>query len=448
MKRNQIKKSKSIIAAIIGLFTIFTPIVSSSVFAQENPDTFNWTRENVSNLMINDHNTAPEINKDELVEISSDSYIWDTWHLQDLNGHPAVVNGYKIIFALSVPKDVLPGKRHDTAEIHYFYSKDGKSWVSGGPVFKDGEALGSRQWAGSSIVTRDGKLQIFYTATGQNNETQLSYDQRIATSTADIRTTNTSVAFANWSEHEIILEADGEYYQTKEQTGHEESSYAFRDPYFFQDPKTGEEYLLFEANSAGKLEDRTYKHEYIGSEEFRRNHVSPESSKAFNGSIGIAKASGEGLAKFKLLPPLLEANYVNDELERPSVIVKGNNYYLFTKTHAEKFASGLHAPEGLYGFTSDSLFGGYKPLNKSGLVIANPTENPYQAYSWMVMPNGTVISFVNYVNVDGKDIYEIGEQSPEYQKEHFGGMLAPSLKISITRDETKILHEKKQGVFK
>jgi len=448
MKRIKIKKSKSIIAAIIGLFTIFTPIVSSSVSAQENADTFNWTRENVSNLTINDQNTAPKINKDELVEISSDSYIWDTWPLQDMNGHPAVVNGFKIIFALSVPKDVLPGKRHDTAEIHYFHSKDGKSWVSGGPVFKDGEALGSRQWAGSSIVNKDGKLQIFYTATGQNNETGLSYDQRIATATADISTTNTGVTFKNWSEHKIILEANGEYYQTKEQTGQKESSYAFRDPYFFQDPKTGEEYLLFEANSAGKIEDRPYKHEYIGSEEFRQNHVSPESSKAFNGSIGIAKASDKGLSKFELLPPLLEANYVNEELERPSVIVKGNNYYLFAKTHSEKFASGLNAPEGLYGFTSDSLFRGYQPLNESGLVIANPMDNPYQTYSWMVMPNGTVISFVNYVNVDGKDIYEIGEQSSEYQMEHFGGMLAPSLKISITRDETKILHEKQQGVFK
>jgi levansucrase len=448
MKRNKVNKSKSIIAAIIGLSTIFTPIVNSSVSAQENVDTFNWTRENVSNLVINDQNTAPKINKDELVEITSDSYIWDSWPLQDKNGHPAVVNGFKIIFALSVPKDVLPGKRHDTAEIHYFYSKDGKSWESGGPVFKDGEGLGSRQWAGSSIVHKDGKFQIFYTATGQKNETQLSYDQRLATATAEINTTNTSVTFKNWSEHEIILEADGKYYQTKEQTGQGESSYAFRDPYFFQDPKTGKEYLLFEANTAGKLEDRPYKHEYIGSEGFRQNHVSPESSKAFNGSIGIAKASDKGLSKFELLPPLLEANYVNEELERPSVIVKGNNYYLFAKTHSEKFASGLSAPEGLYGFTSDSLIGGYQPLNDSGLVIANPTDNPYQAYSWMVMPNGTVTSFVNYVNVDGKDIYEVGEQSPEYQMEHFGGMLAPSLKISITRDETKVLHEKKQGVFK
>ncbi|MBO1513484.1 glycoside hydrolase family 68 protein [Metabacillus bambusae] len=448
MERNIDKKGKFFIAAIIGLSAIFTPIVSSSASAKENLETYNWTREDVSNLTINAQNTAPEIKKDELVEMTSESYIWDSWPLQEKNGHPAVVNGFKIIFALSVPNDVLPGKRHDTAEIHYFFSKDGKSWESGGPVFKDGDALGSRQWAGSSIVHKDGKLQIFYTATGDKNETQLSYDQRVATATADITTTNTSVTFENWSDHEIILEPDGEYYQTNEQTGPEESSYAFRDPYFFQDPKTGEEYLLFEANSAGKLEDRSYNDEYIGSVKFRQNHENPESSKAFNGSIGIAKASNQGLSKFNILPPLLEANYVNDELERPSVIVKGNNYYLFAKTHSEKFATGLHAPEGLYGFTSDSLFGGYQPLNESGLVIANPTDNPYQAYSWMVMPNGTVTSFVNYVNVDGKDIYEIGEQSPDYQMEHFGGMLAPSLKLSLTRNESKIVHEKKQGVFK
>ncbi|WP_227937170.1 glycoside hydrolase family 68 protein [Alkalihalobacillus deserti] len=448
MERKRDKKGKFFLAAMISLSAVFAPFVSTGVSAKENMDPSNWTREDVSTLSMNTQNTAPTIDKDELIQITSDSYIWDTWPLQEKNGHPAVVNGFKIIFALSVPKDVLPGKRHDTAEIHYFFSKDGKSWESGGPVFKDGEALGSRQWAGSSIVHKDGKLQFFYTATGKKGETHLSYDQRIATATANIKTTNTSVTFEDWSTHEIILEADGEHYQTSEQTGPQESSYAFRDPYFFQDPKTGEEYLLFEGNSAGTLEKRPYKHEYIGLAKFRQNHVIPDGSKAFNGSVGIAKATNKGLSKFKLLPPLLEANYVNDELERPSVMVKGNNYYLFVKTHSEKFASGLKAPEGLYGFTSDSLFGGYQPLNESGLVIANPTDNPYQAYSWMVMSNGTVISFVNYVDVDDKDIYEIGEQSPNYQMEHFGGMLAPSLKIAITRNETKILHEKKQGVFK
>lgn len=442
------KKKRTIKTTIIGIFTLLTIIISSNAFAQESFEPSNWTREDVSSLTLSEDHIAPTFYKDELIEISSDFYIWDTWPLQEKNGHPAVVNGFKIIFALSVPKDVLPGKRHDSAEIHYYYSKDGKSWEFGGPVFENGQALGSRQWAGSSIVHKDGKLQIFYTATGEKNETQLGYDQRLATATADIITTNTHVIFNNWSDHKIILEPDGVYYQQKEQLGTEEISYAFRDPYFFQDPKSGEEFLLFEANSAGKFEDRLYKYEYVGSDAFRQNHAVPERAKSFNGSIGIAKANSQELTDFELLPPLLEANYVNEELERPSVIVKGNTYYLFAKTHSVKFSEGLMAPEGLYGFTSDSLFGSYQPLNNSGLVIANPTNNPYQAYSWMVMPNGTVSSFVHYVDVGENNIYTIGEQSEEYQMEHFGGMLAPSLKLSITGDETKIVHEKKQGVFK
>ncbi|HTG71074.1 MAG TPA: glycoside hydrolase family 68 protein, partial [Candidatus Udaeobacter sp.] len=95
-----------------------------------------------------------------------------------------------------------------------------------------------------------------------------------------------------------------------------------------------------------------------------------------------------------------------------------------------------------------SLTSEYNPLNGTGLVIANPDDNPYQSYSWMVMSNGTVIRYVDYVDVDGKVIQEIGEQSTEYQIEHFGGMLAPSIKLSITGDRTSLLGEKKQGVFK
>jgi len=435
MKRNQNRMKLLLSATLLGFSTLITSGIYPSVSAQET--TSHWTREAASQVNMDEGNTAPVIQMDELQKIAANYYIWDTWPLQDRNGNVAVVNGYKIIFALTVRNDVLPGKRHDTAEIRYFYSKDGKSWKLGGLLFNDGKELGSRQWAGSAIIDKDGNVHIFYTATGQKNESHLTYEQRIATTTGKIITSNAHVAFTNWSDHKIILQPDGHHYQTKEQSEQSDSSYAFRDPYFFQDPKTDEEYIVFEANSAGTLAERTCGLEQNGA----------DGAKKFNGSIGIAKAVDGSLTEFEMLPPLLEANCVNEELERPTLSVKGNHYYLFAKTHPEKFSPVLDAPEGLYGLTSDTLIGGYHPLNGSGLVIANPKENPYQAYSWMVMKNGTVISFVNYVNVEGKDIYEIGEQSPEYQLAHFGGMLAPSLKLSITGDETKIVHEKQQGVF-
>ncbi|XEC93550.1 glycoside hydrolase family 68 protein [Paenibacillus tarimensis] len=446
MNLNMKKNFKTLFAVIIGLSLVISPVNVSELFAQGISLTTDWTREAASQIRLDDSNRAPKIDKDELQEITSDFIIWDTWPLQDKNGHPAVVNGYKIIFALSVPKGTIPGKRHDIAEIRYFYSKDGKSWGLGGLVFKEDQALGSRQWAGSSIVDKNGRVHMFYTATGQKGEKQLSYGQKLAAASADILTNQKSVMFANWSEHKIILEADGTSYQTEQQAGQGEFSYAFRDPYYFLDPKTGEEYLLFSANSSGTLEERACREQHAGSSEFMQ--TMPQEAKFYNGSIGIAKAANKGLTEFTLLPPLLEANCVNEELERPNVMVKGNHYYLFAKTHSNKFAQGIEAPEGLYGFVSEVLTGEYTPLNGSGLVIGNPENNPYQSYSWMVMSNGTVISYVDYVDVDGKDIHEIGEQSPEYQIEHFGGMLAPSIKLQINRDQTILLSEKKQGVFK
>jgi levansucrase len=438
MKSKVKKVIKPLLAAIIGA-SILTPAAVSEMHAQGTSATTNWTREAAAQIKPDESNTAPKIDKSELQAISSDFIIWDTWPLQDMNGHPAVVNGHKIIFALSVPKGTIPGKRHDSAQIRYFFSKDGKSWELGGLVFEEGKAFGSRQWAGSFVIDKSGRVHMYYTATGRKGETQLSYGQKIATVSANVVTTNRSVSFANWSEHKIILEADGTYYQTEEQAAQGDQSYAFRDPYYFLDPKTGEGYLLFSANSSGTLDQRVCRAEHAGSPEAMR--TTPQEAKFYNGSIGIAKAVNGSFTNFKLLQPLLEANCVNEELERPNVVVKGNQYYLFLKTHSNKFAQGLQAPEGLYGFVSDSLTAEYQPLNGSGLVIANPDDNPYQSYSWMVMSNGTVISYVDYVDVDGKDIHEVGEQSPEYQIEHFGGMLGPSIKLSITRDQTNQLGE-------
>ncbi|OIJ21580.1 levansucrase [Anaerobacillus alkalidiazotrophicus] len=442
------KKKRSLLLAttIIGLSAILSPLVT--VGATNNYTVSNWTREHVTNIELTDRNTAPVINMDELEKFDEDYHTWDSWPLKNKDGSIAVVRGYQIIFALSAPSHVLPGQVHDIAEVRYFYSKNGKDWTNGGPVFEDGDALGSRQWAGSAMIDEDDQLHFFYTATGRKGEEHITYEQRFAKASADVVASRAGISFENWSDHQIILEADGEYYQTQEQGSQGDIAYAFRDPEFFKDPKSGEEYIIFEGNSSGAPADRACLPEHIGSPEFAENHDVPEVSVLFNGSIGIAKATNEDYTEFELLPPLLEANCVNQELERPHIIVKGNNYYLFTDTHFDKYAPGITGPEGLYGFVSDDLFGDYKPLNGSGLVIANPPENPYQAYSWLVLPNGTVISFVHFTDLGDLTIGDIGHQSHEFQFEHFGGMQAPSLKIALNQDRTHIVTELKQGAIR
>ena len=71
-------------------------------------------------------------------------------------------------------------------------------------------------------------------------------------------------------------------------------------------------------------------------------------------------------------------------------------YYLFWSTQSHVFnPDGPVGPTGLYGMASRQFHGGWKPLNGTGLVFANPPDAPRQAYSWLVMPDLSVTSFAN-----------------------------------------------------
>ncbi|MCD5324878.1 MULTISPECIES: glycoside hydrolase family 68 protein [Pontibacillus] len=423
-----ILKRKAVVTTALTA-TLVAGSLSTTVQAEVDEDTSLWSWEQADKIERTKDNTAPQISEEEIQDIAPDLYVWDTWPLRNRDGSVARVNGYKVIFSLTAEKEgVTPSERHGIAKIRYFYSKDGKSWELGGLAYDPEEALGSRQWAGSAMMD-DGKVNLFYTATGRKSNETKTYEQRLARVTADIEADKDGVELTSNGDHEILLEADGEHYQTLEQSEGKGIIYSFRDPWFFQDPKSGEEYLVFEGNSAGTASEQTCQPENIGSKSFQKKHDAPEDAALYNGAVGIAK-KGEDLSDWNLQEPILEADCVNQQLERPHFMVKGNQYYLFTITHKFTFAPQVSGPDGLYGFTSKSLHGDYEPLNDSGLVIANPENDPLQAYSWVVLPHGEVSSFVNKYKT------EDGEQK-------FGGTLAPTLKLSVHKDETKIVNESK-----
>jgi len=413
------------------------------VTSQGAETTVNWTREQASQIELNQDNTLPYFEIDKLEKLAPGYHIWDTWPLMNRDGSTASIKGWKVLFALSAPSDVLPGKVHDIATIRYFYSKNGKDWTFGGDLFPEGTPLGSRQWAGSAMADGD-DIYAFYTATGREGEERLTYEQRLALGTGKIVADQNGVRFEQWDKHRILLEPDGNWYETYEQAKQGEGGgYAFRDPMWFQDPQSGKEYLLFEGMSGGAVSERSCKPEHAGSPEY----AAPPEAVHQNGNIGIAEVTGD-VDGVTMLPPLLEANCVNEELERPHIVVKDKKYYLFTDTHINKYAPGLSGPEGLYGFVSDTLIGGYKPLNGSGLVLANPPDNPYQAYSWLVTPELNVVGFAHFGDLDGMPIGDLGNQSPEFQFAHWGGTLAPTVKLSIDGDRTKIEKQLPQGWIK
>jgi levansucrase len=169
---------------------------------------------------------------------------------------------------------------------------------------------------------------------------------------------------------------------------------AFRDPAYFRDPADGAEYIAFTASLAG-------------------------SGSAFNGAFGLARKQASG---WVLMPPCLHADGVNNELERAHLVFHVKHYYAFWSTQSATFAPGLgEAPGGLYGMVADSMAGPWRPLNSSGLVLANPADRPLQTYSWFVDAALTICSFV--------DILPDGT---------FGGVPAPLLQLELDGDQARV----------
>ena len=400
-----------------------------------------WTRAQAEQIRITEANSAPVI-RPPIPRISDDLWIWDMWPLQEKDGSIAVLpGGWRVLFTLSAPRSVLPNNRHDVARIAYFYSRNGLDWIQGGLVFAEGTAFGSRQWAGSAMIDENGRIHYFYTASGRRGEAQITYEQRIAYTSSSFVSDLDGVEFVNFAPHQIILEPDGVLYQTLEQSEQSESSiiYAFRDPWFFKDPATGCEYLLFEGNIAGNNSEINCG--LTGELE--------QQASQYTGNIGIALLRNNSYTSWQLLPALLEAGCTNQQTERPHIVVSNGRYYLFTDSHRFTFAPGLTngpGPDGLYGFMAGSLRGNYQPLNSGGLVIANPIEEPNQAYSWLVLPDFSVLSFIDTYNLQGISTDELSNLPESFQIERFGGTLAPTLQLRVSGRTTEIVAEYEFGL--
>lgn len=424
----------STFAAIPAFASVNVPSVSDNFTAI-------WSRQQAESVKLTNENTAPKIDTNfDLV--APDQWVWDTWPLENRDGSLAIVNGYRVAFALVAPRTYGWGERHTHARIGLFYSKNGKDWTYAGVPYDYDKAFGHMQWAGTALLDENNKVHLFYTATTDKNANGgkewnedgwvQRAEQRIAKVTFDINADKDGVHLTNESPHQIILQPDGNYYETIQQFKGNIIT-AFRDPFFFHDPNTGKEYIIFEGQAGG---DYKLKPENIGDEQYRQTHNVPAGAELYNGNIGIAEVLDHDITKLKLLPPLVESVGTNHQLERPHVVVNGDEYYLFTISHTFTYAPGLTGPDGVYGFYGKGgIRADYKPLNGSGLAIANPPSSPYQAYSWLVLPNQQVISFIN-------------EPRDENGQVKFGGTFAPTLKLSLNGDKSAVTKELQTGEIK
>lgn len=365
--------------------------------------TTRWTRDDVAAFREDPATWAPVIGDGGLPRLVEDTDFWDLWAVRTPLGAVADLCGLEVWAGLSAPAIGDPGGRHDQARIRLIARRADGGWDHLGPLFPDGASAGTREWAGSLVHDpATATLTCYYTAAGMRGEAQPTFRQRIMTATATVTCTDRGPVISGWSAHTEAVAADGERYTVVDQAeGQPGFIKAFRDPVPFRDPATGEDFLLFTASM-------------------------PHATTDFNGAIGLARRTPSG---FELLDPLMTADGVNNELERPHVVVHHGRYLLFFSTQARTFHPDCVGPTGLYGWVSDDLLGPYEPLNGSGLVLRNPPSEPFQAYSWYVLPDLTVTGFVDSFALHGRHPDDLA--GPAEARAHFGGTMTPESRVRV-----------------
>lgn len=394
--------------------------------AKQTPDAFSfngtyvsgWPPSAARNISLNESNTFPYLIPDTK-PFEEGVYAWDAWPVRTPDGGVAVIDDWVVMVGLSSETDANSDFPFFTRSTwRYWYTRNGE-WTPGGVIFERTKALGSRQWAGSTIYDPESnQITFYYTAVGALDAESLEADtptralsdghpgagrpnteQRMAMVTASVSAGDTGVSFSDFGDHEMILEADGEIYVTEEAYIPGKVIYGMRDPHYWLDDKTGKEYILFTANAAGMPDP-------------------------FNGVVGLAeKIDGT----WTLQRPIIAAPGVSSQLERPHVITRDDGLYVFFSTHSFTFADGLDGPEGLYGFytAEGDIRGTYSAMNGTGLVLGNPPAAPNQTYSYLVLPDGKVMSYVNtpygYANDPKSGKKFIGAPAPLLQVGLKGG---------------------------
>ena len=355
-----------------------------------------WTAAHVDAIRPG-FDAAPVIAARDIIRIAPDLDIWDAWPIQDADGMPSeVAAGRTLWMALGAPRFPDPEERHAHARIHLL-ERNPMGWKHLGPVMPEGFSPGSREWSGSAVLAPDRTtLTLYFTATGRRGEPVPTFEQSLFRAQATLSRVADAFRLDDWRGLREFVARDPNHYMASDAgNGGVGTIKAFRDPAYFRDPIEGSHRIFFAGSCAG-------------------------SDSAFNGVVGSAIALDDAGDRWDILPPLVTADTLNNELERPHVLFHQGHYYLFWSTQAHVFnPDGPTGPTGLYGMVSDRLSGGWLPLNGTGLVLANPPSAPRQAYSWLVLPDLQVTSFVDAWGHDGSDAGR------------FGATFAPMLQLRL-----------------
>lgn len=365
-----------------------------------------WTAADVARIDAATAPTIPVIGVGDVRPLIDGIDLWDAWPIQTRDGRTANFGGATLWMMLSSPALPDPALRHDQARIRLL-AESGGNWTDCGNLLPDGFGPGTREWAGSAILGDDGRtVTLYYTATGRPDAPS-SFEQRLFETTGTLADDRRSIG--SWSAPIQIVASDHVLYvDTRRTSGVPGMIKGFRDPGYFLDVADGQDYLVFTGSDG-------------------------QHDSAFNGVVGIVHREH---GRWRLQAPIYSATGLCNELERPHIILRDGQYYLFWSTQRHVFApDGPTGPNGLYGAVAAGPHGPYRPLNGTGLVAANPATEPTQSYSWLVLNDLSVVSFVDYWGMGGARLAD----HPDRVRSHFGGTAAPVFRIALDGDKSWIV---------
>lgn len=367
-----------------------------------------WEAHHVAAITSLKGHCMPRVTPADVAVVIPDLDLWDLWPVQLVDGRTADFDGWSLWMILSAPILPDPDLRHHQARIRLAAHRDGQ-WRDCGTLLPDGLNIGSREWAGTALYDpASAQLTLFYTASGYRGEASPSFAQRLCQTSTTLHMADGQAQLGDWSPIAQSVVADGVAYVVVDQKeGVPGFIKGFRDPAHFRDPKTGTDYLFF----TGSLKPAT---------------------SDWNGVIGVARSTSGTHDGWDLLPPVVSADGLNNELERPVMIARDGLYYLFWSTQRKVFAPDAPSgPNGLYGVVGETPLGPFRPLNGTGLVAANPEDAPFQTYSWWVTADLTVHGFVDLIDVaSAADVVD----DAAWRRAHFGGVPAPVFSIRLEGD--------------
>jgi levansucrase len=379
------------------------------------PATSLWRASHVAQIATAPTPQQAEFTSDTLTFLTEGMAFWDIWPVQCDDGFVPEIDGTSLWVMLSAPRAPDPDSRHAVARMRLIAKKDG-IWIDCGDLLPDGFSPGSREWSGSSrIDLKRGQVTLWFTASGRRGIEPSDFEQRLFQTSGQLDMTGSKPHIGQWTAPTESVVNDGRLYaDLRHEQGVPGRIKGFRDPYWFRDPANGQGYLLF----TGSKPKATSQSDH-------------------DGVIGLALANDEnGFLPFTLQAPLVDADGLVNELERPHMIVRDGLYYLFWSSQGSVFSpSSPVCPTGLYGMVGPSIFGPFEPLNGTGLVLSNPISEPRQAYAWQVLPTLEVISFVDYWGLKGRDV----GLDPALKFAQFGGTISPFATIEIKGTTTRIV---------